>query len=258
MTNRVFLAIVVLVASFSSAAQEITVAAASDLNLALKEISQRFEAKTGTKIKLTFGSSGNFFSAIQNGAPYDVYFSADINYPRQLETAGLTEAGTMYEYAVGRLVLWAPANSPLDVNEGLRLLVEPTVRKIAIANPKHAPYGRAAVAAMQSAGVYAAAEPKLVLGENISQTFQFVQTGNAEVGLVALSLVSHPSRTGQGGATEIEGKYWMVPQEMYPAIRQAAVVLKSSSQKNAAKKFVEYVNTDEARTILAEYGFGKP
>ena len=239
-------------------AQEITVAAAADLSTALKEITRDFEAKTGTTVNLTFGSSGNFFTAIQNGAPYDVSFSADVEYPKQLESAGLTAPGTMYEYAVGRLVLWAPAGSLLDVHQGMKLLTDGRVRKIAIANPKHAPYGRAAVAAMRSAGVYAAAEPKLVLGENISQTFQFVQTGNAEVGLLALSLVSHASKIGQGGAPVVEGKYWMVPEGSYPALRQAAVVLKSSREMDAAKKFLEYVRSEEARKVLARYGFGSP
>lgn len=265
---------IVLLAVSAARTQDVTVAAAADLNLALKEITQRYEAKTGAKVRLTFGSSGNFFTAIQNGAPYDVYFSADIDYPRQLEAAGLSEPGTLYEYAVGRLVLWAPANSALDVNRGMKLLADAQVRKIAIANPKHAPYGRAAVAAMKSAGVYAVAEPKLVLGENISQTFQFVQTGNAEVGLIALSLVSHPSQTSQaatpsrakparagdrgGGAPTIEGKYWMVPEEMYPAIRQAAVVIRSSKQKKAARKFLDYLKSEEAKEILKSYGFGAP
>ncbi len=261
----------VLIAALSSPAQEITVAAAADLNAALKQIAHEYESKTGVKTKLTFGSSGNFFTAIQNGAPYDLYFSADVDYPKQLQAAGLTEPGTLYEYAVGRLVLWAPQTSPLDVNAGMKLLTDPRVRKIAIANPKHAPYGRAAVAAMRAAGVYTGAEPKLVLGENISQAFQFVQTGNADVGLIALSLIahpskgsqggasdSHPSKSGQGGTPDIEGKYWMVPAHMYPAIRQAAVVIKSSRQKEAAKKFLEYVKSDQARGILRDYGFGTP
>lgn len=252
------LALLVSILSGLARAQQITVAAASDLNLALKDIAQRFETRSGTKVKLTFGSSGNFFSAIQNGAPYDVFFSADVEYPRQLDRSGLVEPGTLFEYAVGRLVLWAPANSPLDVNQGLRLLAETAVRKIAIANPKHAPYGRAAVAAMRASGVYEKAEPKLVLGENISQTFQFVETGNAEVGLIALSLVSHPSNSSRGGVPDIEGKYWMVRPEMYPPIHQAAVVLKSSRQKEAAKKFLEFVKSDEARAMFAAYGFGQP
>jgi molybdate transport system substrate-binding protein len=263
-----------LLAAATTTGQVITVAAASDLNFALKEIAQKYEAKTGVKVKLTFGSSGNFFSAIQNGAPYDVYFSADVDYPKQLEAAGLTEPGTMYEYAVGRLVLWAPKDSPLDVTLGMKLLGDARVRKIAIANPKHAPYGRAAVAAMKSAGVFEKAEAKLVLGENISQAAQFVQTGNADVGLVALSLVSHPSKTSQtatpsrakparagdpgGGAPVIEGKYWMVPAETYPAIRQAAVVMKASRHKGEAKQFLQYVKSDEAQAIFKKNGFDKP
>ena len=250
--------IVSLVATVSIQAQEITVAAASDLSVALKEIAHRYEAKSGTRVKLTFGSSGNFFTAIQNGAPYDVYFSADLEYPKQLDAAGLTDPVTLYEYALGRLVLWAPATSPLNLNGGMKLLADPRVRKMAIANPKHAPYGRAAVAAMRAAGVYEKAESKLVLGENISQTFQFVQTGNADVGLVALSLISHPSNSSQGGAPEIEGKYWLVPTNMYPAIRQAAVVIKSSRHKDAAKKFLEFVKSDEGKYILKAYGFEKP
>lgn len=239
----------VLLAGLAAAAQEITVAAASDLNFALREVAQKYEAKTGAKIKLTFGSSGNFFNAIRNGAPYDVFFSADVDYPKQLEAAGLTEPGTLYEYAVGRLVLWAPSESPLDVNTGMKLIADPRVRKVAIANPQHAPYGRAAVAAMKSAVVYAQAEPKLVLGENISQTAQFAQTGNADVGLIALSLALSPT---------MQGKYWEVPAQSYPAIRQAAVVIKSSKQKDAARKFLEYVKSDEARRVLKKYGFERP
>jgi molybdate transport system substrate-binding protein len=256
------LAAVVVLAAVSAIAQEITVAAAADLNFALKEIAQKYETKTGVKVKVTFGSSGNFFSAIQNGAPYDVYFSADVDYPKQLEAAGLTEPGTMYEYAVGRLVLWAPKDSPLDVTLGMKLLGDARVRKIAIANPKHAPYGRAAVAAMKSAGVFEKAEARLVLGENISQTAQFVQTGNADVGLLALSLVSHPSNISQGGAPAMsptmQGKYWLVPAETYPAIRQAAVVMKASRHKGEAKQFLEYVKSDEAQAIFKKNGFDKP
>src|SRR3954469_1486751 len=151
---RILTAVVAILFATIAAAQELTVAAASDLNFALREISQKYEAKTGVRIKLTFGSSGTFFTAIQNGAPYDAFFSADLEYPKQLEAAGLITPGTMYEYAVGRLVLWVPKGSPLDVRSGMSLIADPHVKKIAVANPKHAPYGRAAVDAMRSAGVY--------------------------------------------------------------------------------------------------------
>ena len=133
-----------LFASVVCTAQEITVAAAADLNYALKEIAQKFESQTGKKVQITFGSSGNFFTGIQNGAPYDLFFSADIDYPSKLEAAGLTVPGTLYEYAVGNIVLWVPNESKLNLNRGLAVLTDPSISKIAIANPKHAPYGRAA------------------------------------------------------------------------------------------------------------------
>lgn len=240
------LVILTLLTASASVAQEITVAAASDLNYALKEIAHTYEAQTDAKVKLTFGSSGNFFTAIKNGAPYDVFFSADVDYPNQLEAAGLVEAGSLFEYAVGRLVLWAPDNSPLNVHEGMKLLANARVKKISIANPQHAPYGRAAVAAMKSAGVYDAAAPKLVLGENISQAAQFVETGNADVGLLALSLAKSPT---------MHGNYEVVPANLYPEIRQGAVVLKSSRAKEQAHRFLDFVKTKAAREILEKYGF---
>ena len=131
-------------------AQDLTIAAASDLQGVLPQVISEFE-KTGQTARVTFGSSGNFFSQIQNGAPFDIFFSADIDYPKQLEAASLAEAGTLYEYAVGKIVLWAPKGGAVDPRQGLRALLDPNVRHIAIANPEHAPYGRAAVAALRSA-----------------------------------------------------------------------------------------------------------
>lgn len=241
--------VLLLLSTVSSSAQEITVAAAADLNFALKEIAQKYEAQTGQKVKLSFGSSGNFLNAIKNGAPYDLFFSADVDYPKQLKSAGLTEPGTLYEYAIGRLVLWAPESSPLDLRQGLKLLADARVEKISIANPQHAPYGRAAVAAMKSAGIYDQVQAKLVLGENISQAAQFVETGNADVGLLALSLAKSPT---------LRGKYELVPPNGYPPIRQAAVVLKSSTAKEQAKKFLEFVKSRESKAILEKYGFAAP
>lgn len=241
------IATLVLSLAAVSAGQEITVAAAADLNFAMKEIAAKYEAQSSTKVKLTFGSSGNLTAGIRNGAPYDLFFSADAEYPKQLETAGLTESGTMYEYAIGHLVLWVPQDSKLDVSKGWPVLEQ--ARKISIANPQHAPYGRAAVAAMKSAGVYESALDKLVLGENISQTAQFVQTGNAEVGVLALSLALAPTA---------KGKYWLVPADTYPPIRQAAVMLQRASDKQAARKFLEFMKSDASREILKRYGFEKP
>src|SRR2546428_183571 len=162
-------------------AAEISIAAASDLNFAFKEIVADFQKTPGNTVKLSLGSSGNFFAQISNGAPFDLFFSADISYPKKLEEAGLAEPGTLYMYAVGRIVVWVPKGSPIDVASfGIKALQHPSIKRIAIANPKHAPYGRAAVAAMEHFKVYDAVKDKLVLGENISQTAQFVQTGRAD------------------------------------------------------------------------------
>jgi molybdate transport system substrate-binding protein len=212
------------------------------------ELSERFEKQTGTKVNVTYGSSGNFFSQMQNGAPFDLFFSADIAYPQKLEAAGLAEPGTLYEYAVGRIVIWTPADAKVDVaNQGWKTLLDARVEKIAIANPEHAPYGRAAVAALQKAGIYESVKAKLVYGENISQAAQFVQSGNAEAGIVAMSLAVSPAMR--------DGKRWEIPAEMHPAIEQGAIVLKDAQNKEAARAFLEFVKSTAGRAILAEYGF---
>src|SRR5438874_4221365 len=216
-------------------AAEITIAAASDLNFAFKEIVAEFEKKTGNTVKLSLGSSGNFFAQISNGAPFDVFFSADIGYPQKLEQAGLAVPGTLYLYAVGRIVLWVPKGSPIDVRAlGIEALQHPSVKKIAIANPKHAPYGRAAVAAMKHYTLYEQVKDKLVLGENISQTAQFVQTGGADIGIIALSLAV-------ASAIRETGTFWEVPQEAYPRLEQGAVVLKIAKDLKTARAFLDYV-----------------
>jgi molybdate transport system substrate-binding protein len=245
---KIRLAVFLLLASLLCSAQEITVAAAADLNFALKEVAQKFEAQTGKKVNLIFGSSGNFFTGIQNGAPYDLFFSADIAYPQKLEAAGLTEPGTLYQYAVGRIVLWAPNSSKLDLNRGLAVLTDPAINKIAIANPAHAPYGRAAVAALRSANLYDRLSPKFVLGENISQTAEFVQSGNADVGIIALSLALAPTMSQAG-------RYALVPAELYPPIEQAAVILKSAKERATARQFLDFVKSPPGAEVLARYGF---
>src|SRR5215469_6412568 len=155
-----------------STADQIKVVAASDLNYLMHEIAARFERETGNKVALITGSSGNFYAQILSGAPFDVFFSADIEYPQKLESAGLAEKGSLYEYATGKIVLWVPNASKLDLGKGLAALLDPSVRRIAIANPAHAPYGRAAVAALRSEGLYDKLNTKLVFGENISQAAQ--------------------------------------------------------------------------------------
>jgi len=240
--------LLVLAAPILLHCEEITIAAASDLNFVFREVARRFESETGNTVKLSFGSSGNFYSQIQNGAPYDLFFSADIEYPRKLEAAGLIEPGSLYPYAYGKLVLWAPNDSRIDVREGLKCLLDPQVRKIAIANPAHAPYGRAAEAALKKEGLYEKIAGKLVLGENISQTAHFVETGNAEVGLIALSLALAPE-------LKAKGKYFLVSDDAYPQILQAAVILKSSQRKATAQRFLEFVKTPAIAALMKQYGF---
>lgn len=229
----------------------IRVAAAADLKFAMEELSKGFEAKTGTKVDITTGSSGNFFAQIQNGAPFDLFFSADIGYPKKLEAAGLAEPGTLYEYAVGRILLWTLADAKVDVKtQGWNALLDPAIQKIAIANPEHAPYGRTAIAALQRAGIYEQVKEKLVFGENISQAAQFVQSGNAQVGIIARSLAASPSMS--------DGKSWPIPTEMYPTIEQAAVVIKAARNKKAALEFLNFVKSEPGRRILEQYGFTFP
>jgi len=234
-------------------AQERTVrvAAAADLKFALGELAQKFEEKTGTKVDATFGSSGNFFSQIQNGAPFDVFFSADVEYPKQLAAAGTGDPASLCEYAVGRIVLWTPPDARVDVARGTwNVLLDASIQKVAIANPQHAPYGRAAVAAMQKTGVYERVKPKLVYGENISQAAQFVQSGSAQAGIIALSLALSPAMK--------DGKYWLIPAEMHGPIAQAAIVLRSAKNRDGAASFLEFVRSPAGRDILARFGFQLP
>ncbi|MGB8413810.1 MAG: molybdate ABC transporter substrate-binding protein [Candidatus Binatus sp.] len=235
----------------AAGAAEIKVAAAADLTFAFQDVAARFQEQTGNSIKLTYGSSGNFFAQIQNSAPFDLFFSADVGYPKKLEAAGLIEPGTIYEYASGKLVIWVPNASKLDLSRGLATLLDPGIRKIAIANPQHAPYGIAAVAAMRHAAVYEKIKSKLVLGENISQTAEFVQSGNADAGILALSLALAP-------AMKDKGRYVEIPATDYPPIIQAAVILKSSRNKQLANQFMKFIKQPDTIALMARYGFSIP
>ena len=246
------LCVLAVVAGRSEAEEhQIRVAAASDLNFAMRELSEQFESRTGVKVTVTYGSSGNFFSQIQNGAPFDLFFSADMGYARKLEAVGLAEPGSIYQYAVGRIVIWIPSDGKIDVSkEGWKALLDRRVEKIAIANPEHAPYGRAAVAALQKAGIYEAIKAKLVFGENISQAAQFVQSGTAQAGITAMSLAVSPAMR--------DGKRWEIPAEMHPALEQGAVLLKNAKDKKTAWTFLEFAKSDAGRATLAKYGFEIP
>jgi molybdate transport system substrate-binding protein len=255
---RVLLAACILLSTISGWAQEkngspaLVIAAAADLSSALQEIGDSYEKKTGVKVKLSFGASGALTQQIQNGAPFDLFFSADMDYPRQLIAAGNADGSSLYQYAVGRLVLWVPADSPLDVeHQGMKVLLDPSVKKIAIGNPQHAPYGRAAVAALRHAGLYDQVADRLVLGENISQAAQFVESGNAQVGFVALAHAAAPAMRGKG-------KYWEVPAEFYPPLAQGVVVLSHSQHKKEATEFLDYIKTKDVGELLRKYGFTLP
>ena len=251
LTLFAFLAGLCLYLSSAVGATEIKVAAASDLTFAFEDVVAGFEKQTGNQVRLTYGSSGNFFSQIQNGAPFDLFFSADLSFPRKLEAAGLTEPGSIYEYAKGQIVIWVPSVSKLDLNKGLAVLLDPGIRKIAIANPLHAPYGAAAVAAMKHADIYDQVKNKLVQGENISQAAQFVRSGNAEAGIVALSLALAP-------AMKSAGRYEVIAPEDYPPLIQAAVILKSSHEKEVAKQFLKFLKEPETVALMEQYGFAVP
>jgi molybdate transport system substrate-binding protein len=230
------------------AAQEITVAAAADLQSAMQDVAARFERETGKKVKVIFGSSGNFLQQIQNGAPFDMFFSANLDYPKKLEAAGLTEAGSYYQYAKGKIVVWVPKDSKINVSSGLQALLDPSVKKIAIANPLHAPYGQAAISAMQKEGICDSAKNKFVLGENISQTASFVVSGSADIGVVALSLALSPNMKDKG-------RYKEIPTDEYTPIEQACVILSSSKNKAIAQRFLSYFKSAAVAELLVDYGF---
>lgn len=232
-------------------AGDLTVAAAADLNYAFKDLVAEFEKQTGEHVKLSLGSSGNFYSQISNGAPFDLYFSADIGYPKKLIDEGLAVPNSLYQYATGRIVLWAPHGSKLDVTKGMEILLDPSIRRIAIANPKHAPYGRAAVSAMEHFKVYDRVKEKFVLGENVSQTAQFAQSGAADIGIIALSLALAPS-------VQSVGTYWLIPQEAHPRIDQGAAIVKASKNQEGGRKFLEFLQAPAARAVMKRYGFLLP
>jgi molybdate transport system substrate-binding protein len=248
-------ALLVVMASLPRAratGHEVNVAAAADLSVALQEIASGYEKKTGAALKLSFAASGALTQQIQNGAPFDIFFSADMDYPRQLIADGKADAASLYRYAVGQLVLWVPANSPLDLERrGMDVLLDPSVKKISIANPQHAPYGRAAVAALKHYGLYEKVSDRLVLGENIAQAAQFVESGNAQVGLVALAHAVAPAMQGKG-------TYWKIPSDAYPPLDQGAVIILHSAHGQEAKAFLGYMKTTDAASVLRHYGFSVP
>lgn len=235
----------------SAHAGEVSITAAADLQYAMPEIIKAYESKNpGDKVNAVFGSSGKAYSQISSGAPYDIFFSADIGYPEKLKSAGLAIADTK-PYAIGRIGLWATKKSGIDVSKGPNILLDKAVKKVAIANPAHAPYGRAAVACLKHYKLYEKVKEKIVMGENIQQTTQFVETGAAEVGLIAYSLALAP-------ALAKEGNFYLLPADSHNEILQGYVLLKRAKGNDSARRFEAFLGSLEARKIFKRYGFVLP
>ncbi len=237
---------IILLISSNAHAEKITIAAAADLKFAMDEIVTSFnKTQPGNEVQVIYGSSGKFFTQVQQGAPYDLYFSADINYPRELAKKGMA-ASAVIPYAVGRIVLWS--NSMDATKMTLASLTDSKIIRIAIANPKHAPYGKRAEEALKASGLWDRLQKKLVFGENIAHTAQFVQTGNAQVGIIALALALNPELSKKGG-------YYLIPDNLHNPLEQGFVITKQGSNKPLAKKFADYMGSKQTRGIMTKYGF---
>lgn len=230
-------------------AEKITVAAAADLKYAMDEIAASFKkTNPGEEVDVVYGSSGNFHTQIQQGAPYDIFFSADISFPRELAKNGFA-ASEVKPYAIGRIVLWSANQDATKMT--LSSLTDPKFTYIAIANPKHAPYGKRAEEALRASGLWEKVEPKLVYGENIAQTAQFVLTGNAQVGIIALSLAMNPTLASKGG-------YWLIPDNLHEPLEQGFIITQRAAANALAKRFSDYMSRKAARSIMTKYGFVLP
>lgn len=237
----------------SSTTTTLNVAAAANLQFAFDDIEMAFEtAHPDINLEMTYGSSGNFYAQLTQDAPFDIFFSADTTYPQRLVDDGLASEKDYFQYAVGQIVIWVTNDSPIDVEAaGMNAVTDPAVSAIAVANPDLAPYGAAAVEAMQHLNVYNAVEDKLVMGENISQAAQFVQSGAADVGFIALSMALSPEMSDQG-------KYWIVPADAYGSIVQAGVIPLASDQHEAAELLKEFIFGVDGQEILARFGYKPP
>jgi molybdate transport system substrate-binding protein len=225
---------------------QITVAAASDLTAGFEEIGREFEATQNIKVVFVFGSTGMLTRQIENGAPMDLFAAANVAYVNQLEQKGLIVPDTKAIYARGRITLWTTADSPLKV-ETVSDLTGPEIKRVAIANPDHAPYGLAAKQALESAGVWESVKPKLVYADNIRQTLQYAETGNVDVSIVALSL-----------SQQSKGRWTLVPEQLHQPIDQGLAVIKSTHNEQAARAFASFVTGPRGKEILGKYGFAFP
>jgi len=230
----------------------LSVAAASDLRYALDDVVTAFHTEhPDIEVAVSYGSSGSFYAQLLNGAPFDLFLSADVEYARRVADQGAGLRDSLFTYAEGRLAIWVASSSALDIDgRGLEALTDAAVTRVAIANPEHAPYGRAAEAALRAAGVYDTVRPKLVLGENVSQALQFVESGAAQVGLVALSLALAPAAAA--------GRHVLVARDMHPPIEQGGVIMTRASHAGDARSFRLFMLSDQGRSVLERHGFTVP
>lgn len=230
----------------NSSAEEITIAVASNFTQAIRQIADRFQDETGDRVRLSFGSTGKHYAQIVNGAPFDAFFAADVKRPQRLDQEGLIQPGSRFTYAIGRVVLWSPDETLVD-DRG-QVLREGRFSHLAIANPRLAPYGRAAREVLEGIGLWNTLQPRMVRGENIGQAFQFVSSGSVELGFVAYAQVKRPGEA-------VQGSLWQVPESAYAPIEQQAVLL---SDNPVARRFLEYVRTPEIRELIHGYGYATP
>jgi molybdate transport system substrate-binding protein len=247
MMNKLFIAMLSTLAIGQVLADEVQVAVAANFTAPIDEIGKAFNKATGHQLKVSTGASGKFYAQIKNGAPFQVFLSADEEKPAQLEKDGLAVQGSRFTYAIGKLVLWSA--DPAVVDAKGQVLVKNQFNKLAIANPKTAPYGEAAMETLSALKLKSLLEPKMVMGENISQTYQFVATGNAEIGFVALSQVTKDNKITSGSA-------WVVPEKLYSPIRQDAVLLVNGKDSAAARQFLIFLKGSEATKVIKSYGYG--
>jgi len=232
---------------------QVVVAAAGDLRGVLEELKTGFESgHPGIQLQLSFGASGSLTAQIQQGAPFDLFLSADEGFPLQLQKAGLAAAQDIFRYATGSLTLWVRKDLALDpARDGWQVLLSPGVKKISIANPQVAPYGRAAEAALRKVGIYDQVQSRLVFADNIAQAAQFLQAGSAEAGLISAAQANNP-------VLRQSGVIWTVPADTYPALRQAGVILLRSPYQDQARAFRSYITGAGGQAVLARHGFAKP
>jgi molybdate transport system substrate-binding protein len=243
---KLSIALGLFAAAAVAAADEIVIAVAANFTAPMQRIAAAFEQKTSHKIKASFASTGKLYAQIHNGAPFEAMLAADDKTPNKLEKEGMTATGSQFTYAIGRLALWSAKPSFVD-GKG-KVLKSGDFNKLAIANPKLAPYGVAAIETMSALGLKDALESKFVMGENVAQAFQFVDSGNADLGFVALSQVMKDGQMTKGSA-------WIVPAELHAPIRQDAVVLQEGNGSPAVAALMEFLKSDEARAIIRSFGY---